>query len=142
MIYYLIYCSSANHIFSEQELADILTVSRANNTSLNVTGILLYSNGNIAQVLEGEQAVVKNLYEKIEKDQRHRNVLLLASGEFAERSFSEWSMAFKTVKPEEWSECEGHMQLHPENLYSLIKSKNRRIGSSINTFIDINMRRG
>ena len=140
MNYYLIYISAANHLLSEQELAELLTVSRANNTRLNVTGILLYSNGNILQVLEGEKEVVQSLYEKITKDERHRNVLRLISNESAERSFSDWSMAFKTLNPEEWDEYEGYIRLQPENLYTLIKNKNVRIGTSINTFIDINVR--
>ncbi len=60
----LTYVSSAVRPFAEDELADLLAVSRQNNARLGITGMLLYKDGNFMQVLEGEEAEVRTLYEK------------------------------------------------------------------------------
>lgn len=139
MIYYLIYLSAATHLFSEQELADILTVSRTNNSKLNVTGILLYSKGNILQVLEGDKQVINDLYDKIANDGRHINVIRLATSEFPERSFAEWTMGFDSISPADWNMYEGYFSLQPDKLYDVVIAKNKRIGTSLNNFININL---
>lgn len=139
MNYYLVYLSSSTHLLSESELADILNVSRENNSSLNVTGILLYHEGNIIQVLEGEESVVKQLYRKIERDLRHKNVLQMVEGRSAERSFPDWSMGFKAVNSNEWSEYEGYLQLNSSMLLSVIKKKNLKADAMLKSFITTNV---
>ena len=136
MIYYLVYLSSSTHLFSEIELTDILNISRKNNSSLNVTGILLYHEGSIIQVLEGDETVVKNLYKKIGRDSRHKNVIQMVEGNNAERSFPDWSMGFKTVDNGEWAEYEGYLQLNASMLLTLIKRKNPRVDTTLKSFIN------
>ncbi len=136
MVYYLVYLSSANHLFSESELTGILNISRKNNSGLNVTGILLYHEGSILQVLEGDEAVVKNLYNKIGKDSRHKNVIRMVAGNNAERSFPDWSMGFKTVANGEWAEYEGYLQLNADMLLSVLKKKNPRVDTTLKSFIN------
>lgn len=140
MIHYLVYLSSSTHLFSEKELADILNVSRSNNSSLNVTGILLYYEGSIIQVLEGNEAVVKDLYTKIEKDARHKNVVRMVEGTNNERSFPDWSMGFKTLSNSEWQEYEGYLQLNSSILLSVIKKKNVRLDTTLKSFINTSVR--
>ncbi len=54
MVYFLLYVSSATNLFSRKDLDVILDMSRRNNTALAVSGILLYKDGNLMQLLEGE----------------------------------------------------------------------------------------
>ena len=140
MIYYLVYLSSSTDLFSVKDLADVLNVSRKNNSSLNVTGILLYHEGSILQVLEGDEAVVKNLYAKIEKDARHKNVVQMVGGTNSERSFPDWSMGFKTVSSSEWQEYEGYLQLNSSMLLTVIKKKNAKVDATIKSFIHTSVR--
>ncbi|TWT89477.1 BLUF domain-containing protein [Stieleria varia] len=90
----LVYASAATVEFSDEMLRELLRFARDNNHSLNVTGVLLFIDGTFFQVLEGEPQVVHSLYEKIEKDPRHTNVLQLASREIEERNFGQWSMGY------------------------------------------------
>ena len=53
-MYQLIYLSSATEMFTKEKLLALLEQSRPNNARLGITGILLYSNGNFMQTLEGE----------------------------------------------------------------------------------------
>lgn len=92
---------------SKQVLLDILAASRRNNPKNGITGMLLYKDGTFLQVLEGERDKVESLYKHIERDGRHRSLLTLLSENIAERSFGEWSMAFRDVSAPELANKEG-----------------------------------
>lgn len=95
----LVYVSVASsRNFDDNELVEILKISRENNQKLGVTGMLLYRTGFFIQALEGEEAVVTPLYEKIKKDPRHRSVLQIFKGNIKKRSFEEWSMGFRYLE--------------------------------------------
>lgn len=75
------------------DIAQILDASRRNNAGVGVTGALMFNAGYFAQVLEGPQEAVEATFERIQQDPRHGDVSLM-SFEPAERTFSDWSMAF------------------------------------------------
>lgn len=58
----LIYVSSAVEELPDQVLDDILKSAVQHNKPQNITGMLLYCGGNFMQVLEGEEAAVKETY--------------------------------------------------------------------------------
>ena len=93
----LVYISSAIRPFTPSQLVDIMEKSHHNNTALGVTGMLLYKDGNVMQVLEGEEEIVRTLYAKIGRDPRHRGLLTLMQGPLAVRQFESWSMGFKDL---------------------------------------------
>lgn len=97
MVYSLTYLSSSKNLFSRRELDNILAVSRRNNTASGVTGMLLYRDGNLMQVLEGEKSVVRALYDRIVGDPRHDGVITVWEAEEPERQFPDWSMAFRDL---------------------------------------------
>lgn len=91
---YLIYISSAVKLFSDDDLIALLNKSRKNNSQLGITGILLYKDGTFLQVLEGEAAVVRKLYDIIQSDSEHQGATIIEEGELHERQFRDWSMGF------------------------------------------------
>ncbi len=98
MVTQLIYASQASEslLNSEysvsMELNAICAKARKVNSSIGVTGILLYKGGRFLQVLEGNGIVLKKLYEKIASDPRHCNLERLAVVESNLRLFDSWSM--------------------------------------------------
>lgn len=90
----LVYASAASVPFSDEQLETLLHVARQNNSALDITGVLMFVDGTFFQVLEGDADVVHALYDKIQLDQRHNNVLVLAERDIAERNFGQWSMGF------------------------------------------------
>lgn len=76
------------------DVREILTVSRVNNARDGVTGGLLFSEGCFAQVLEGPLDAVEAVFERIQCDARHCEVVVLQSGPITKRDFPDWSMAF------------------------------------------------
>ena len=74
-------------------LADIFSVARANNKRLGVTGALLLTESWFVQALEGDESVVRGLYERISEDPRHEDVTVIESAPVDRRVFSRWAMA-------------------------------------------------
>jgi hypothetical protein len=94
----LVYVSSATDPFSKEDLLALLERSRPRNEALGVTGLLLYKDGNIMQVLEGDEGVLEALYLRIQADPRHTGVILLYLSPLASRDFPDWSMAFHDLQ--------------------------------------------
>lgn len=97
-MFQLLYVSAATHLLSDAELDEILAVSRRNNTRDGVTGLLLYADGAFFQVLEGEEAAVRDLYGRIAQDPRHHRLLNIFQRGIDQRDFPEWSMGFQRVE--------------------------------------------
>jgi len=102
-----IYASTAAAIFKESDIPALLTQARAGNAPRSVTGMLLYIDGGFFQVLEGESAVVDDLYHHIQRDTRHSRITLIIREPIAARDFSEWTMGFQTLDPLEAGELIG-----------------------------------
>jgi Sensors of blue-light using FAD len=70
----------------------ILAQSRSHNPGCGITGILCYGGGIFLQALEGGRMQVSDLYGHIQKDPRHKDVVLLHYEEISERRFGGWTM--------------------------------------------------
>jgi hypothetical protein len=97
----LVYVSFATHDMSDEELQELLKIAREKNSALAVTGMLLYRDRYFIQALEGEEAVVDTLYEKIKQDPRHMSALIVMKTNIKDRSFEQWSMGFNKVDTHE-----------------------------------------
>ena len=58
-----------------------------------ITGVLCQGDGFFLQVLEGERGIVNQLYARIVRDSRHKEVELVKFEEISQRKYSQWSMA-------------------------------------------------
>lgn len=109
------YASCTRGLLSSGQIMDILKVSRENNTKSGITGMLLYKNGNVLQVIEGKRDDVRQLFDVISVDERHYGVLKLYEREIAEREFPEWVMGFSDLNEGEARHLEGFSEfLDPE----------------------------
>jgi hypothetical protein len=107
-MYAVVYVSSEAMRFSEQDLSTLLEESRARNLVSEITGLLLYKDGNFMQLLEGAQEVVVSVLAKIKCDVRHRGVRVLMEEDISHREFSDWSMGFKKLGAETATEIPGY----------------------------------
>ena len=78
---------------AEAELERILARARRGNAALGITGALLFSEDCFAQALEGPPETVEAVFEAIQCDPRHTEVVLEAVPVSA-REFGAWSMAY------------------------------------------------
>jgi hypothetical protein len=75
------------------QLGAIFTSARRHNRELDITGALMITDDAFVQVLEGEEAPVRELYDRISDDPRHDQVSLLEDGVVESRTFGRWAMA-------------------------------------------------
>ena len=108
-MYYIIYLSTGTKQFTEDDLTVILSKSVANNTRDNVTGVMLYHEGNFIQLLEGEKEAIFDTFKRINNDDRHTAISTIASGESNQRNFPDWAMGFKSINAEALKELKGYL---------------------------------
>ncbi|MGE5087131.1 MAG: BLUF domain-containing protein [Bacillota bacterium] len=93
-IFHLVYISHAADDLSYSDIRNILNVSRFHNAEAGITGVLILREGYFLQVLEGDEAQVKSLVSRIERDDRNHSLKIVIEDQSEKRLFSEWSMAF------------------------------------------------
>ena len=91
MLVRLLYASRALDT-SPAAIEAILVQSRHHNPGWGITGILCYGGGIFLQAIEGGRIAVSKLYGHIQKDPRHKDVVLLQFEEITERRFGGWTM--------------------------------------------------
>jgi hypothetical protein len=107
-MHHIIYLSRVSQKLSSEELVALLVKARRRNALAGITGAMVYGEGQFMQVLEGEATAVTTLYERIVADPRHQAILKLADKPVAERTFMEWSMAFRELSAEQAAELDGY----------------------------------
>jgi len=74
------------------ELGSLFSQARSNKAQ-QITGALLVSDNWFVQTLEGDEELVRALFERIAEDSRHDSVSLLDAGHVDGAVFSRWAMA-------------------------------------------------
>lgn len=100
----LIYASQAAFDFAPEQLVDLLTTSRANNSRDGLSGMLLYSSQSFLQLLEGEQTTLDAAFERISGDTRHGHVRVLMRELVSAPMFPDWNMGFEHLDEDELAE--------------------------------------
>ena len=91
----LTYVSEPAQNMSFLGLMRLLYHSYANNQTSGITGALIYENNKFGQVIEGAEKDIELLWQKIQKDGRHKNVRLIERKVISDRSFNKWTMVFQ-----------------------------------------------
>lgn len=90
----MVYFSNARRKFSHQELVELLKKSRVNNQRKDITGMLLYHDGNFVQALEGPVEAVEGAFAHISTDPRHGDIIATSVTPIEARQFPDWTMGF------------------------------------------------
>lgn len=101
------YVSQSKAPMSAEQLLGLLLQFRENNEKRGVTGMLLYGNRTFLQVIEGEDAVIDELFTRIQQDPRHANIQLLSRRPIETREYADWSMGFERVTKERLDRIKG-----------------------------------
>jgi hypothetical protein len=97
----LIYLSRATQPFSVEDLLALRRISEKNNRGRDVTGCMLYSDRNFIQLLEGPAEAVDALFEKIGRDPRHTDIVVVHDRPAERRAYPSWWMAVHDVEHED-----------------------------------------
>lgn len=101
MLFEIIYHSQATPDLNDEQIDEILATARNFNEEHEITGCLLFHHGQFLQILEGEFNLLNELYEKIKKDTRHKNVITIHMQEIKDRLFDNWTMAYQKFDNQE-----------------------------------------
>jgi FAD-dependent sensor of blue light len=114
-------------------IAEILATSVANNLRDCITGALICDDRWFVQALEGSESKVSAAFERILRDQRHRDVSLVTMQAVAARRFANFAMVC-VFRDEDNSElfrhyaeddCFDPRQMRPDRLSDLIEAAAR-----------------
>ena len=97
-MYRVMYMSVSTKDFSDEELERLLVNAEKSNKERNVTGLLIIKGRTFLQCLEGKKDDVEFIYNKIQKDDRHKDIIDLVQEDASERYFPNWSMGYKNIK--------------------------------------------
>jgi hypothetical protein len=97
MLSQLVYVSNRKSTCTQSEIDKILASCKKNNPALDITGVLLFSDTKFIQLVEGEAKIIMDLYDKIKKDPRHSNPMMISYNPISEKTFPSWHMASKNI---------------------------------------------
>lgn len=129
------YVSTASKNLDRQEIDRVLNQTKEKNNKKDITGILLYSEGNFFQVLEGEKAEVLKIFKYIEEDERHYNIIKIFGKEVPDRTFDGYEVDFIS----EYSKfSEERLQEYLYHVNGLDKASQKVVREILSVFIDSN----
>jgi hypothetical protein len=88
----LIYVSKAKDWLSNDDFSQILADARERNRQFAITGALCYRHGYFAQILEGPEPAIREIYAKIARDERHSGPVIVEEEQTTERLYEGWLM--------------------------------------------------
>ena len=123
--YELVYVSLSVRPLQTHELVAMLDQARSHNTDKGITGVLVYHRQEFLQQIEGECAVVRDLFERICRDRRHQQVHVLWEASMPARSFEHFSMGFVAPDDAQLAGYPGYEDLRDSGLFAMGQQPSR-----------------
>ena len=86
----IFYVSNVGSTLTPMKIQELLSKSQQKNHKRGIYGILLFSEGNFYQVIDGPTAIIKQLWEKIKKDDRHHSIIKIFEERAPQPSFDNY----------------------------------------------------
>jgi len=122
------YLSTANRDLNQDEVAELLDLTEIRNNNAGVNGLLIYSEGNFFEVIEGEEAKIKELFKNIKEDSRHRNIMVVFKKKIDKPLFDDKEANFI-------SENTKHRQMKVENFLYYIKDLDESMQKAVKNIL-------
>lgn len=90
----IIYVSKVKNPLNQDQLALLADFSAKNNNENQITGLLAFNGEHFMQLIEGETSRIEYLLERIERDQRHSDLVVIRRKEGQARECPAWSMRY------------------------------------------------
>ena len=135
-VYQVLYVSSANEGLDEESLLEILKHARIKNEINGITGLLLYADHSIIQLLEGDVDSVEKTFRSISADPRHTGIIKLIAEFTDQRDFADWSMGFKSVDSKALNDVDGFNDLLEKRPLEsdALETVSSKVRTLVNTF--------
>ena len=97
-VFSLAYVSRPSRRLESLEMNELQRSSRTKNRSLSITGLLIWDDEWILQVLEGDEFSVRDLLQTIIGDERHEDLKVFAEAVSHPRRLSSWNMVVRGLR--------------------------------------------
>ncbi len=94
-MYHIIYASQSPAMLSQSQLENYKLPVFGDITGKKITGLLIYSEGYFLGVIEGNKRSVTRLWNLIEKDERHSEIICISKGSGPSRHFKDWTLIYR-----------------------------------------------
>ena len=101
-LYCILYISRMKKENSKEYIKEMLKLFRGKNKENNISGLMLYYEGNIIQYIEGNKKELYSLYNNIKNDVSHNNITKVIDESIIKRNFVNWDMCFKELSHDEF----------------------------------------
>lgn len=139
MLYELLYSSVSTRNMQVNELLSLLHQARDKNARLGVTGLQLYRQCEFMQAIEGEEKVIRSLWNTIRFDERHFSARVIYEGLLQKRGFANWSMGFQDFAEVNTANLNGYSSFLEKGFTSETVAENpstaRRLMETVSEFI-------
>ncbi len=122
------YVSTSNRDLNHDEVTELLDLTEIRNNNKGVNGLLIYSEGNFFEVIEGEKNMIMDLFEDIKEDPRHRNIMMIFKKEIDKPLFDDKEADFISVNTK-------HHQINMENFLYYIKDLDESAQKSVKNIL-------
>lgn len=128
MHYAIIYVSTTSRELEQSEVVELLDQTEVRNNRLGIHGLLVYSEGNFFEVLEGEKDLVLDLFNSIKEDDRHKNIITIFEHPVKDKLFDPKDGYFISANTR-------YRKLKVENFYNCIKDLDESTQKVVNTIL-------
>lgn len=134
-VYQIMYVSSAAKDHTETDMCHLCGRIQKRNEERGISGILLYAEGNIIQVLEGPEAIVCELFGKVSRDLRHTGIAVLSRKHMEKRDFPDFGMGFIGTGKQTISEFENLFQSKHDFPQDRLEGVSKQVKVFLKTFL-------
>ena len=123
-LYSICYVSTADSTVTSENVHTVFDGIIDKNLERSITGILLFSQGNFMQIMEGELDKLSELYQAIQEDPRHHHLIEILSTPIKDRIFENYQTGFSIVNdPESRFKLQVYLRWIEENFDGAIKKR-------------------
>lgn len=127
--------SSESNTAVPTSLPRILNHARKNNPTHDITGLLIFRGGRYFQVIEGSDLMVDALFEKIKRDPRHENILLMTEFSTSKRCFEGSGLKLSNGKAQD-VQLLNFIKIHTQELQEMAAAKRHHLQQFFNIKIE------
>jgi hypothetical protein len=125
--------------FSVAHLVEIVAHSRRYNERHHVSGKLLFTGAHFLGILEGHECDLENLWRRLQRDERHRELIRIGSERCGMRWFPQWSLGYRNhavvrshllrlrspaaILESKWMEMTRSMMLPPDSIQTRLRTQ-------------------
>ena len=97
MVYTLIYVSKVTGVANEHMVENIREDSATRNQQVGISGVLLWNDNYFCQLLQGDETEIELTMQRIFKDPRHSDALVILRTHMSEALFPDWTLASRNA---------------------------------------------